>query len=117
MRLTSIKPLLVDRSLLVRVYTDQGITGNGEAGLWAHHEIVARAVESLIEYFVGKDPSLIEHHHQLVSREWHFRGPVTSAALSAIDIALWDIAGKAASMPVHQLLGGRCRNRRPGRSS
>jgi galactonate dehydratase len=111
MKITDIKPFLVDRYLLVRVYTDQGIVGNAEAGLWANHEVVARAIESLSEYFIGKDPALREHHHQVVSREWHFMGAVMSAALSAIDVALWDIAGKAAGLPVHGLLGGRCRDR------
>ena len=111
MKIREVKPFLVDRYLLVRVYTDAGIVGNGEAGLWAHHEIVARAVESLGQYFVGKDPALIEHHHQVLSREWHFMGSVLSAALSAVDVALWDIAGKAAGLPVHRLLGGRCRDR------
>jgi galactonate dehydratase len=111
MRITAVKPILTDRYLLVRVATDAGLTGNGEAGLWARHEVVAREIESLAEYFVGQDPALIEHHHQAVSRATHFMGSVSGAALSAIDVALWDIAGKAAGMPVHRLLGGRCRDR------
>ena len=111
MRITAVKPILTDRYLLVRVATDAGLTGNGEAGLWARHEVVAREIESLAEYFVGKDPARIEHHHQALSRATHFMGSVASAALSAIDVALWDIAGKAAGMPVHRLLGGRCRDR------
>lgn len=61
MRITAVKPILCDQFLLVRVATDAGLTGTGEAGLWASHEVVARAVESLAEYFVGKDPALIEH--------------------------------------------------------
>ena len=111
MRITAVKPILTDCYLLVRVTTDAGLTGNGEAGLWARHQVVAREIESLAEYFVGKDPALIEHHHQAVSRATHFMGSTASAALSAIDVALWDIAGKAAGMPVHRLLGGRCRDR------
>ena len=111
MRITSVKPLLSDQFLLVRVATDAGLVGNGEAGLWASHEVVARAIESLAEYFVGKDPALIEHHHQAVTRASHFMGSVSSAALSAIDVALWDIAGKVAGLPVHRLLGGPCRDR------
>ena len=111
MRITAVKPILVDQFLLVRVMTDAGVVGNGEAGLWASHEVVARAIEDLAEYFVGQDPALIEYHHQAVSRASHFMGAVLSAALSAIDVALWDIAGKVAGVPVHRLLGGRCRDR------
>jgi galactonate dehydratase len=101
----------VDRFLLVRVHTSDGLVGNGEAGLWANHDVVARAIEKLAEYYVGKDPARIEHHAQVVGREWHFMGSVLSAATSAIDIALWDILGKSVGRPVHRLLGGRCRDR------
>ena len=111
MKIEKIVPYLVDKFLLVRVYTDEGIIGNGEAGLWAHHGIVHRAIQDLSEYYVGKDPLRIEHHYQAVSRNTHFMGAVLSAALSAIDIALWDILGKSVDLPVYQLLGGRCRDK------
>lgn len=111
MKIERITPFLVDRFLLVRVYTDEGIVGNGEAGLWAHHGMVARAIEDLSHYFVGKDPLRIEHHHQAVTRDTHFMGAVISAALSAIDMALWDILGKVTNQPIHQLLGGKCRDK------
>ena len=111
MKIAEIKPLLADSVLLVRVYTDQGLVGNGEAGLWAHHGLVFEAVRELGDYYAGKDPGLIEHHFQVVSRDSHFMGSVLSAALSAIDVALWDILGKSVGLPVHQLLGGKCRDR------
>jgi galactonate dehydratase len=111
MKIVDIKPFLVDRYLLVRVYTDQGLVGNGEAGLWAHHSTVREAIRELSQYYVGKDPRRIEHHHQVVSRDTHFSGAVLSAAVSAIDVALWDILGKSVNLPVYQLLGGRCRDR------
>ena len=111
MKIEKITPFLVDRFLLVRVYTDQGVVGNGEAGLWAHHGMVYRAILDLSDYYIGKDASRIEHHYQTVSRDAHFMGAALSAALSAIDIALWDIAGKAVGRPVHQLLGGRVRDK------
>ncbi len=95
----------------MRVYTDAGIVGNGEAGLWAHHGMVYRAIQDLSDYYIGKDPERIEHHYQVVSRNRHFMGSVLSVALSAIDIALWDILGKSVGLPVHQLLGGRCRDK------
>ena len=62
------------RFLLVRVYTDEGIVGNGEAGLWAHHGVVKEALGELSDYYVGKDPLRIEHHYQVVSRSAHFYG-------------------------------------------
>lgn len=111
MKITEVKPILTDRYLLVRVYTDAGIVGNGEAGLWAHHPSTARMILELSEYFVGKDPRLIEHHYQVVTRQAHFSGAVCSAALSGIDMALWDILGKSVGLPVYQLLGGKCRDK------
>ena len=111
MKIERITPFLVDRCLLVRIYTDEGIVGTGEAGLWAHHRLVAETINDLSEYFVGSDPGLIEHHFQAVTRNTHFPSPVLSAALSAIDVALWDILGKSLGKPVHQLLGGACRRK------
>jgi len=111
MKISKIKPFLVDRYLLVRVYTDAGLVGNGEAGLWASHGPVCQAIDELSDYFVGKDPRQIEHHYQTVSRQAHFMGAVLSAALSAIDIALWDILGQSVGLPVYQLLGGKCRDK------
>jgi galactonate dehydratase len=101
----------VDRCLLVRVYTDAGLVGTGEAGLWAAHHLVCEAINQLSDYYVGKDPSRMEHHFQVLSRDTHFQGSVLSAALSAIDIALWDILGKSLDRPVYALLGGRVRDR------
>ena len=111
MKIERVTPILADRCLLVRVYTDAGVVGTGEAGLWAHHRMVHEAINDLAHYFVGKDPRRIEHHHQVVTRDTHFGGAVLSAALSAIDIALWDILGKVTGQPVHQLLGGKARDR------
>ncbi len=111
MKITEIRSFLVDRYLLVRVYTDAGLVGNGEAGLWAHHGVVKQAIDELAEYYIGKDPRLIEQHFQVVSRQTHFFGAVLNAALSAIDIALWDILGKSVELPVYQLLGGKCRDK------
>ncbi len=111
MKITEIRAFLVGRFLLVRVYTDEGIVGNGEAGLWAHHRMVKEALGELSDYYVGQDPLRIEHHYQVVSRAAHFMGAALSAALSAIDIALWDIMGKVLGVPVYQLLGGKCRDK------
>ena len=57
MKIEKITPFLVDGFLLVRVYTDEGIVGNGEAGLWAHHKTVHETILELSEYYIGKDPA------------------------------------------------------------
>lgn len=111
MKITRVTPFLVDRCLLVQVYTDEGIVGTGEAGLWAHHKMVYDAINDLSDYYVGKDPTRIEHHYQVVTRDTHFSGAVLMAAVSAMDIAMWDILGKSVGKPVHQLLGGRLRDK------
>lgn len=62
-------------------------------------------MESFREYLIGEDPLRIEHHWQYMYRSYHFRGAAIMGAISAIDIALWDIAGKYYQAPVWQLLG------------
>jgi galactonate dehydratase len=111
MKITEVRPFLVGRSLLVRVYTDAGIIGTGESGLWAHHRWVLAAIDDLSAYYVGKDPTTIEHHYQVLSRNTHFAGAVISAALSAMDNALWDILARSLNVPIYTLLGGKVRDR------
>ncbi len=111
MKIDRLVPHLVDNCLLVLVYTDSGLIGVGEAGLWAHHRLVFEAINDLADYFVGRDPGAMEHHFQAVTRNAHFSGPILSAALSGVDIALWDILGQSVGKPVHELLGGACRKR------
>ena len=62
-------------------------------------------------YLQGKDPSKIEHHYQWLYRSSHFMGSVVQGALSAIDIALWDIKGKRLEVPIYDLMGGKTRDR------
>ncbi|NHN61674.1 MULTISPECIES: galactonate dehydratase [Halorussus] len=100
----------VDRWLFVRIHTDEGIVGTGEAGAWGYLEPCERAMETFGRYLVGKDPLRRDHHWQYLYRNAHFRGAVLMGALSAIDVALWDIAGKHFGVPVYQLLGGQCRD-------
>ena len=111
MQITAVETLLVDRYLFVQVHTDAGVTGLGESGAWGFLEASAAAVDTFTRYLVGQDPLRIEHHWQYLYRWSHFRGAAIMGALSAVDIALWDIAGKHFGVPVHQLLGGRCRDR------
>lgn len=110
MKIIDVKPLLLDRFLFVEVTTDEGISGLGESGAWAFLEASAQAVNTFKRYLIGQDPLRIEHHWQYLYRWAHFRGAAIMGALSAIDIALWDIAGKHFGVPVYQLLGGKCRD-------
>ncbi|HVX42561.1 MAG TPA: galactonate dehydratase [Mycobacteriales bacterium] len=111
MRITEIETIHVDRYLFVQVRTDAGITGLGESGAWGFLESSAAAVDTFARYLIGQDPLRIEHHWQYLYRWTHFRGAAIMGALSAIDIALWDIAGKHHGVPAYQLLGGPTRDK------
>ena len=111
MKIVDLKVLRANRSVFCRIYTDEGIVGLGESGAWGFLEASAAALETMKEYLLGKDPLDIEHHWQYLYRFSHFRGAAVMGALSAIDIALWDIAGKYFHVPVYKLLGGKCRDK------
>ncbi|MBM3935473.1 MAG: galactonate dehydratase [SAR202 cluster bacterium] len=111
MKITRVETLPVDRYLFVKVHTDEGIVGIGESGTWGFLEASEAAMQKFGRYLVGQNPLLIEHHWQYMYRFAHFRGAAIMGALSALDIALWDIAGKYLGVPVYQLLGGKTRDR------
>ena len=111
MKITKVEPLLLDRFCYVRIETDQGITGLGESGTWGQLEATAASIAKYAEYLEGKDPRPIEHHWNVMLRANHFTGGAISGAVSAIDIALWDIKGKLHGVPVYELLGGRMRHK------
>lgn len=111
MKITDVRVLHIDRYLFVQVHTDAGIVGLGESGTWGYLEASGQVVETFKRYLIGQDPLRIEHHWQYMYRCTHFRGAAIMGALSAIDIALWDIAGKHFGVPVYQLLGGKCRDK------
>lgn len=111
MKITRVEPLSVDRFLFVKIYTDAGITGIGESGAWGFLEASKAAIQKFGRYLVGEDPLRIEHHWQYMYRFAHFRGAAIMGAISAIDIALWDIVGKHFDVPAYQLLGGAVRNK------
>ena len=100
------------RMRLVKITTDSGIVGWGETTLEGKPKSTTAAVEELSQYLIGKDPLKIEHHWQHIYRSAFYRGgPVLMSALSGIDQALWDIAGKHFGVPTYQLLGGSVRDR------
>ena len=98
--------------LFVVVDTDAGLYGLGEAGLTGRERAVVGAIEHFRPLLVGQDPGRIEHIWQVLSRGGFFpHGKILGSALAAIDIALWDIKGKALGVPVYELLGGRVRDK------
>lgn len=112
MKIKSIESFLVrNHCHLVKITTDNEITGIGEAGFWGYPEATEGALKRIKNYLIGKDPLRMDFHWQYVYRNMHHRGGALNAALSAIDIALWDIAGKHFDAPVWQLLGGKCRDK------
>jgi galactonate dehydratase len=100
------------RWLFLKVNTDSGLSGWGEPILEGKAATVKTAVEELMEQLIGKDPMQIEDHWNVMYRSGFYRGgPILMSAISGIDQALWDIKGKYLGAPVHQLLGGKAREK------
>ncbi len=100
--------------LFVRVETDEGLVGWGEASLHGATGTVEAAVKELGAHLIGQDPSGPERHWHRLYNAWRWRGGcVLQSALSGIDIALWDLEGKRLGVPVYRLLGGPHRTRLP----
>ena len=98
--------------LFVVVDTDEGIYGVGESGLHGRAQAVIGAIEHFKHQLIGADPFRTQHLWQIMFRGGFFPGKlILSSAASAVDIALWDIKGKALGVPVYELLGGRSRDK------
>jgi galactonate dehydratase len=112
MRISKVKVWLVEgikyNWTLVKVYTDEGITGIGEATNWPGSPLVYHACQFVGSVVIGEDPTRIDYIWTRLYRDMHWMGQAGPLldAISAIDIALWDIAGKRAGLPVYELLGG-----------
>ena len=101
----------IRNQLLVKIDTDEGIFGWGESGLSGREKAVTGAIDHYTQFLIGRDPFQIGALWQEMYRSQYFEGGrVLQAAISAIDIALYDIKGKALNVPVYQLLGGKQRN-------
>ena len=96
----------------LKITTDEGLTGLGDATLNGRElAVVSYLRDHVAPLLIGRDASRIEDTWQFLYRSGYWRrGPVTMAAIAAVDMALWDIKGKAAEMPVYQLLGGASRD-------
>ena len=115
MKITDVKPIPVwvggRNQLVVKVETDEGIYGWGESGLSGRELAVAGVIKHYREFLIGRDPMCIGALWQDMYRGQYFEGGrVLTGAISAVDIALHDIAGKALGVPVYQLLGGKQRD-------
>lgn len=98
--------------VFVRIVTDAGVTGLGEATLEYKPEATMGALKDLRDFLIGKDPTMIEHLWQAIYRLSFYRGgPVLNSALGGVDIALWDIKGKLLGEPIWRLLGGPTREK------
>lgn len=111
MKITDVRLRFAKHYLFVEIDTDAGITGLGEAGNWGFPSSTADAIRKFTPYLLGQDPFNAEDIAQNLYRAVYFRGSVIMSAISAIDIACWDIKGKALGVPVYQLLGGKTRNK------
>jgi galactonate dehydratase len=116
LKIAAIRTIVVDavrcNYVYVKVHTDEGMYGLGEASLEGLELAVVGAIDNLAPLIVGEDPFRIEHIWQALHR-WPFwrLGPVLGSAMKGIDIALWDLKGKALGLPVYELLGGAVRDR------
>ncbi len=113
MRITKVETLIVKpRWVFLKIHTDEGLVGLGEPTLENRAPTIVQAVAELEPYLLGKDPTRVVHHWQAMYKHTFCRGgPVLTSALSGVEHALWDLAGKAAGVPVYQLLGGPLRDR------
>ncbi len=118
MKITRVDTLLVGlgfrNCIIVRIETDEGLIGLGETVLKRRSKTVEQNVRELARYLVGQDPLRIEDHHEKLYRDsFWVGGPLHGSAISAVDVALWDIKGKWLKAPIYQLLGGPARDEIP----
>lgn len=110
-RIASVESFLLGDMHLVRIREENGLAGLGQSACWAYPEAVDAVVHAFRPHLQGADPFRVEHHWQYLYRMGPFRGSILGGAISAVDLALWDLKGKALGVPVWELLGGRYRDR------
>ena len=110
-KIEKVETFLWDRWLLMKIHCEDGTVGIGEGGAHGWQRPTKTMIETMEPYLLGKDPHQIEHHYQWLYRSSHFMGAIVQSALSAIDIALWDIKGKRLGVPIYDLMGGKTRDK------
>ena len=124
MKITKIEPMVVGAPtpgngqlsnknyIFVKVYTDEGVAGIGEASLGGYTNTIVALIGELEELLIGEDPTRIEYLCQVMQRQKFWRGGVVKgSAVAGIELALWDILGKIRGVPVYRLFGGPCRTK------
>ncbi len=111
MKIDKIESFFIRNGYVIRIHTDTGISGVGQTACWGYPEAVDSIINTFKKYLIGQNPMRIEHHWQYLYRMGPFRGSALSGAISAVDIALWDIKGKHFGAPIWELLGGNCRDK------
>ncbi|MCS0494619.1 mandelate racemase/muconate lactonizing enzyme family protein [Ancylobacter sp. MQZ15Z-1] len=111
MKIKRARPRRVGQFLFVEITTDNDIVGFGESGAWGHLEASEAALAKYCDYLVGEDPRRIERHWQIMHRFAHFNGTAVGGAISAVDIALWDIKAQSYGVPLYELFGGSVRDK------
>ena len=111
MKIDKIESFFIGNGYVIRIHTDTGLSGVGQTACWGYPEAVEKIVNTFEKYLIGQNPLRIEHHWQYLYRMGPFKGTALSGAISAVDIALWDIKGKHFGVPIWELLGGNCRDK------
>ena len=112
MKITGIEPILAGgRYLFLKVHTDEGLSGLGECGAWGYQEATVAVLKQMEKMIAGLNPMQTEFIWDALTRNLHFRGSITQAAISGIDIALWDLKGKYYGVPCYELMGGKVRDK------
>jgi galactonate dehydratase len=111
MKIANVESFVAGSTYLVQITTEDGLVGLGQSACWGYPNAVREVVNTFREYLIGQDARRIEHHWQYLYRMAPFRGSVISGAVSAVDIALWDLKGQKLQVPIWELLGGTCRDK------
>lgn len=110
-RISEVESLILGDAHLVRICLEDGTEGLGQSAFWGYPEAVDAILERMRPAILGLDGWQRHHAASLLNRMGPFRGGALSAAVAAVDIALWDIAGKLSGLPIWQLLGGQMRDK------
>ena len=115
MKITDIKTFNVftyrTNFVFVKLETDEGISGIGEGTLEYKENALLGAIEDIKRVLIGQDPREVERISHELYRDSYWRvGPVLQSAVSAVNMAMWDIKAKAAGVPVYEMLGGKVRD-------